>query len=182
MVVKPELYQCAVKAFEGTNVRITTEGKPHLGAPLRSVQYRKDFVQAKVEEWKNAITAMAKIATSHPQAVYAALTHGFSSKWVFLSRVVPDIATDLQALEDSIRSTLLPAVTGRLPFNDIERQLVALPARLGGFGIGNPAEQSSTEFTASQKITNPLTSAILSGFKNYSYDICSNQITAKSLL
>ncbi len=148
LVVKPEHYQSAVDAFDETSVRITTEGRPHLGTPLGSIQYRRNFVEAKIEDWNKGIVALSKVATAHPHAAYAALTHGFSSKWVFLSRVVPGL--DLQILEDSLRSTLIPAVTGRLPF------------------------------TASQKITSPLTSAILSGDNDYSYQIHLDQISAKS--
>ncbi len=147
LVVKPEHYQSAVDAFDETSVRITTEGRPHLGTPLGSIQYRRNFVEAKIEDWNKGIVALSKVATAHPHAAYAALTHGFSSKWVFLSRVVPGL--DLQILEDSLRSTLIPAVTGRLPF------------------------------TASQKITSPLTSAILSGDNDYSYQIHLDQISAK---
>ena len=46
--------------------------------------------------------------------------------------------------------------------------------------MGIPAEQSSTEFAASQKITTPLTLAILSGINNYSYEIYCDQISARS--
>ena len=63
----------------------------------------------------------------------------------------PYIATNLQVLEDAIHSTLLL-----------------------------PAEQSSTEFAASQKITTPLTLAILSGINNYSNEIYCDQISARS--
>ena len=176
-MVKQEHYQSAVTTFRGTNVQITTEGRPHLGAPLRSTDCKRNFIKAKVHEWRKATLALSKIATSQP---HAAFTHGFSSKWSFLSRVVPDIAEELQPLEDSIQTSLLPAITGRLPLNDIERRLVALPVRLGGLGIANPAEQSTSQFTFSETITLPLTNAIMSGNATYSYDIFKDQLSAKS--
>ena len=46
--------------------------------------------------------------------------------------------------------------------SNFERNLFALPARLGGLGISNPVHLSSSEFHASVKITQPLKSLILS--------------------
>ena len=52
----------------------------------------------------------------------------------------------IQPLEDSIRSRLIPALTGRAPPCHIDRELLALPARLGGLGIVNPTKLSSSEY------------------------------------
>ena len=113
-----------------------------------------------------------------PHAAYAVCTHGMFSKWSFLSRVVPDIGPLLQPLEDSIRYKLLPVLTGRPPFNDLDRQLTALPAKFGGLGIFDPSERSKLEFDASVRVAQPLTSAIFQGDESYSYDTMAGQITA----
>ena len=91
--------------------------------------------------------------------------------------MVPDVEQDLQPLEDTIRSCLLPHVTGRPPLNDQERNL---PARLGGLGVANPTVQAVVEFDASSKVTASLTNAIVSGSTAYSYNIIADQIAAKS--
>ena len=61
--------------------------------------------------------------------------------------------------------------TGRSPPSDLERNLFALPARLGGLGISNPIHLSSSEFHASVKITQPLQSLILSQVSSFIDDI-----------
>ena len=44
------------------------------------------------------------------------------------------------------KSPLTPNLTGQNPFNDIERDLLALPARLGGLGIFDPCKKCVTVF------------------------------------
>ena len=104
---------------------------------------------------------MAKVAQSQPHAAYSAFTKGLASRWVYVSRTVPDIDTYLQPLEDVIRCVLIPALTGRAPPNDFERDLFALPPRWGVLGLCNPICGASQEFSASLKITEPLCSLIL---------------------
>ena len=136
----------AEEIFAGSGVKITREGRPHLGAPLGTTAYKRKLVSSKVKEWCTEIDTLACIANTEPHAAYAAYTHGLFSKWSFLSRVVPDIDPLLHPLEDAIRHKLLPVITGKPPFNDLERQLIALPVRLGGLGIPNPTERSQQEF------------------------------------
>ena len=161
LVTTEEHYSAARITFAGTDVNITKEGRPHLGAPLGSTDYKKLFLEVKVKGWCKEIETLMSIAHSQPQAAFTAFTHGFTSKWSFLSRDVPDIHLHMQPLEDAIQSMLLPALTGRPPFNALERELVALPARLGGLGLFNPVYQSSLEFRASLKVTRSFTEAIV---------------------
>ena len=85
----------------------------------------------------------------------------------------------LQPLEDIIHSNLIPAWTGRVPPNDLERELFALPARLGGLGIVNPASSSSREFDASVSISAPLNHLIKCQVTEYSGDTLAAQMRAK---
>ena len=180
LITKEEHLAKAKDTFAGTNVQITTDGKPHLGAPIGSLDFRKHFVDQKVQEWCNEVRVLSSIAHSKPQAAYAAFTHGMISKWTFLLRTVPDIQQNLQPLENMIRSTFIPAVTGRSPPNDSKRTLFALPTRLGGIGLADPSIQATFDFNASVSITESLTDAISSRSSAYSYEIIANQLKAKS--
>ena len=57
-----------------------------------------------------------------------------------------DMCHLLKEIEDIIRMNLLPSLTGRPPLNDIERDLLSLPAWLGGIGIVNH-RNATTIFT-----------------------------------
>lgn len=96
-----------------------------------------------------------------PLPTHAAFTHGFSNKWKYLTRTIPDIGSLLQPLEFLLRSKFIPALTRQLPPNDKLRDLLALPARLGGIAITNPVTMADAEFLNSIKISDPLKCAIL---------------------
>ena len=66
----------------------------------------------------------------------------------------------MQLLEDTICQQLLPALTERDIPSDMERELLALPARHGGLGIVNPTTMDE-EYTSSLILTAPLTVHIL---------------------
>jgi len=60
--------------------------------------------------------------------IYAAFTHGLSSKWSYLTHTIRGISTLLQPLEMVIITKLIPALTGKPPPDDELRNLLALPA------------------------------------------------------
>ena len=151
----------AETVFAGTNVKLTSEGRPYLGSAIGSSSYVKQFVEEKVKGWSSDVTLLAKVAQSQPHGAYSAFAKGLASRWIYVSRTIPDIATLLQPLEDVIHCVLVSVLTGRAPPNDFERDLFALPPRWGGLGLCNPICRVSQEFSASLKITEPLCKLIL---------------------
>ena len=65
-----------------------------------------------------------------------------------------------QPLENCIRNKLIPAITGRLSVSDLERDLLSLPARMGGMDIRYPTD-SVYSYSASVKITSSLSDHIV---------------------
>ena len=177
LVVKPNSLEEATSVFGDTNVKITCEGQPYLGSALGSHSYTSEFVTGKVKQWTNELKSLSNIATSQPHAAFAAYTHGMMSKWSYISRTIPDI---LRSLEDTIRSDFIPSITGRPPPNDSVRNLLALPARLGGLGILDPSLRSDDEFNASTKVTAPLINLMEQKGSELTYQVSADQITAKS--
>ena len=171
LVVKAEHVEKARELFAGTGINVTTEGKRHLGAAIGSRSYTVEYVADKVKKWSEEIRQLATIAKTQPHAAYCAYTHGLSSRWSYLSRTIPDIAELLQPLEDTIHQHLIPALTGRPPCSRIERDLLALPVRLGGIGIINPVSSSQRSFEASVRLTTPLVAAIASQNQDQTVDI-----------
>ena len=171
--------RAAIQAFEGTNINITSDGRPHLGVPLGTQEYTDEFLTKKIEQWSTELRSLSSIAESQPHAAYAALTHGLSSKWSYLSRTIPGISHHLENLESIFRLELIHRFTGRPPPCDDERILFALPARLGGLGLRNPAESAHNEFQSSRMVTDPLKKLILTKNSDYSFKCLSAQLEAK---
>jgi len=131
LLVKEKHHDAARALFSKSGIQITTEGRPLLGAPIGTPTFTRDFIAEKVTQWTTELKALASFATTQPQAAYAAYTHGMAGKWSYLSRACSINKEQLAALEASLRMELIPAITGRA-MSDLERDLVGLPARMGG--------------------------------------------------
>ena len=160
LLTKAEHLEKAETLFRDTGVNITTQGRPYLGAPIGSSDYVHSFVSNKINCWIEEISVLSDIALSQPHAALAGFTHGMIHKFTYLCRTTPNIDQLLSPLEDLIRSRLIPAVCSQPPPNDLVRDLLGLPPRLGGIGLPNPSCQSTAAFSSSVKITAPLVNLI----------------------
>ena len=161
LLVKEEHLSQAQESFEGSGVNITSRGHQHLEVPIGTRRYIKEVVSNKVREWVVEIEELTSFAVTQPQAAYAALTHGVMEKWNYFTRVIPDIGDLLAPLEKAIRDKLLPTITGRAAISDNERDLLALPLRLGGLRVPRADERAQRQFQTSLGITGPLVFTIL---------------------
>ena len=98
---------------------------------------------------------------TQPQACYAAYTFGLKHRWTYFLRTLPDIHDLLEPLEKAINQVLIPAITDH-KCNELERDILALPVRLGGLGLGNPIHEANHEYESSAKVTAPLVERIIS--------------------
>ena len=134
----------------------------------------------KVQEWNNQLLLLAEIARSEPHAAYAAFIHRFVHKFSYLCRTVPNIGSQLQPLEDSIRLRLIPALTGRAPPSDLDHELLALPLQLSGLGLVNPTRKSQLEHQASIEISAPQKNLILEQKSDYCFECLEDQLKVRS--
>ena len=104
LITKEETHTRALDIFKDTQIRITKEGKPHLGAALGTSSYITEFVKAKVKNWSLELEQLASIANAQPHAAFSALTHGLASRWVYAARTVSNIGHLLQPLEELLRT------------------------------------------------------------------------------
>jgi hypothetical protein len=143
VLAKPHHVEAAKEIFKGTGIVISTEGERYLGGAVGSSSFVRQYVERKVECWVNEVEKLSKIAETQPHAAYSAFTHGLSSKWNYLLRVTDweenQLNDVLDSLENAIQSRFIPALTGQLPPGEHTREMLALPARLGGLGLTNPA-------------------------------------------
>ena len=180
LITKEQYTSQARELFRDSEVNITSQGRPYLGAALGTLDFVKQHVTEKVNEWKEELTQLACVASTQPHASYAAFVRGYIHKFTYLCRTNPNVEQQLQPLENIIRSHLIPAWSGRTPPNDSTRALFALPTRLGGLGIINPASRSFMEYEASIRIASPMSSLIKQQIPKYSLDALEAQMLAKN--
>ncbi len=178
LIVKPEHLEKAERVFAGTGVKITCEGERHMGAVIGSSDFKEKYINDKINKWVGDVEELTKIAKEEPQAVYSSFTRAISRRWTYVQRTVPGINDLFLPLEEAIREQLIPALIGR-KVSDVERRILALPVRLGGMGIENPAENSMHEFNTSAAVTKNLTEIIYNqekDFTNYNKEEVINQV------
>ena len=73
---------------------------------------------------------------------------------------MPGISEMFKPLEDCIGEKLIPTIMGRAVCSNLQRDVLSLPARLGGLSINYPTE-SDVSFQLSVKIVAPLTDKIV---------------------
>jgi len=122
---------------------------------------------------------LSDISVTQPHAAYAAFAHGFISKWNYLVRCIPNMCDSLLPLEEIICTKFLPNLTGQSFFSDVEQDFLALPPRLGGLDIINPAKYSSFQFSSSDSTTAPLVKLILQQSSTYTTEVLMSQFAAK---
>jgi len=118
-------------------------------------------IREKCRKWSEEIEGLAAIALHEPQLAYCAFTLGSSRRWSFQMRTTPNISHLLAPIEEKIRHTLIPYITGNMCQSDDERALVALPARLGGLAFMNPLEVADNEYSHSLLANKQLTDSML---------------------
>ena len=110
--------------------------------------------------WVDEIKTLAKFAATQPHAALAAFTQGLSGKWNYLTRACEGVQEHFQPLEEAIRTDLLKGITGHA-INDLERELLGLPARLGGIGVSDPKCGAADNYIAASAVTRPLVDHVL---------------------
>ena len=85
-------------------------------------------------------------------------------------RTIPRISDLLMPLDEVINTPFIPALTGRRSVSDLERQLLALPTRLGGLGTAIPSKIAPFEHSSSIKVTAPLVALIVQQNPTYTTD------------
>ena len=140
---------------------MTVEGQRHLGAVIGSRDYLQDYVNEKVTSWVNEVAQLAEFARAQPQASYAAYTFGLKHRWTYFLRTLPDIQDLLEPFEEAISQVLIPAIVER-KCSTLDRDVLELPARLGGLGLSNLCHKAAREYASSIQVTSPLVEHIVS--------------------
>ena len=161
IVKSDDLIPQANEIFSGPGVKITSEGKRHLGAALGKDSFRKSYVKEKVNDWIEEIKVLSNIAKTEPKSAYAAFVSGFKHKISYVMRTIPDVKEQLKPLDQVIATEFITSITNGIVCSYNLRKLIALPPKLGGLGIPIFSEISDTEYQNSQKLTQHLATNII---------------------
>ena len=162
LVTKQQYCSIGRKIFTDTTVNVTSDGRPHLGAPVGTTEYVETFTMHKIDCWISEIDKLSSIAISQPNAAYTSFTHGLISRWLYVSRTVPDTSSSFHKLDEALLTKFMPALTGMDSPGTLQHSHFALPIRLGSLGIVAPDSLSPAGFSASLYVTAPLRLHILS--------------------
>ena len=166
LVVKEGSEEEAESAFSGSGVKIAKEsGSRDLGAAVGSVAFRMKYVRDKVAGWAGMVSALTEIARVQPHAAHALFIHAIKHRWKFLQRCMGYMEGMFQELEDVQRGKFIPALFGNFneSISDIDREIYALPSRMGGLSIDNPVLDASENYEDSVNLTQDIQEAILAG-------------------
>ena len=166
--MKPECHNNAASVFSGTGVQLSTEGSDlscknghcHLGAAAELPEFISDYLTEKVTAWTTQVNWLTEIAQTDPHAAYAAFAFRLRHRWNFIQRTILTSSEHMEPLRDATRNCLIPTLT-KHEFNDMEMELVSLPARYGGMTFDDPVADSSRKHDDSLKCTAMFTNLLL---------------------
>ena len=121
--------------FTDTNIKITTEGRKHLGAVVGSDTQKVQYVEDLVNDLNMHLKLLSVIAESQLQTTYLAILSGFRCKLNYFMRIIPEINHHLVRLEERLRNKFTTAIAGGQIVNNTQRKLLSLPIHSGGFAI-----------------------------------------------
>ncbi len=121
---------------------------------MGSDEDKKEHTRGLVEVWCEQIQTLAKIAKSEPQTAYAGFVAGFKHKLCYHIRTIPALLEIIGNLDNVMSLTFLPAICDGHYCSTEERQLLSLPAQMGGLSIPIFKDMAVTEHENSRKITN----------------------------
>ena len=79
----------AVDVFRGTKVKVTSEGKRHLGAVIGCEAFKVSYAKSLVDDWIKQLKLLSVIVESEPQSAYSAFLGGFKGKPTPFMRKIP---------------------------------------------------------------------------------------------
>ena len=118
-------------------------------------------MKRKVDDWVEQVEKLAVLAAVNPQAPFEVLTFGLKHRcYIYYLRTLPDIEELLEPLERATGDALILLYMTGHTCTPAERELIALPVRLGELGVANLCRNRTKEYEASIRVKKPLVKQI----------------------
>ena len=105
LLVKEKSYERACECFQGTGVKIRTDGITLLGSPIGSDSFVHEQIKSKVDDWIRDLELLSEIAEIQPQVAFCAFVHGLYSRWTYFFRTSSIASDHLSQLENIVRNS-----------------------------------------------------------------------------
>ena len=92
LFVKTDKLHETNEIFNGTGIKITTEGRKYLGGFVGTGEASEKDVEELCKVWIAQIEELSKIAKCEPQAAYSTFTAGFKHKFTHYIRTIPNLS------------------------------------------------------------------------------------------
>ena len=80
----------AEENFRSLGIRVLT-GHRYLGGFLGDMAAEREWLEKKVQGWKEFVRILAGVTLKHPQSAYAGLQKSLQQEWAFVQRVTPGV-------------------------------------------------------------------------------------------
>ena len=117
------------------------------------------YIESEIEKTATLTEKLSKIAKRSPQNAYYCYTKGDQNKLSFLTRTTPEAFKKMDEIEKNVRQQLLPCDTGKNHITDKDRNLFALPLRMGELDLLSNTDFSKN-YERSRGICDPLENVI----------------------
>ena len=98
--VKDQHYGKTVNVFMGSKVKLTSEGKWHLGAVIGSEAFKVPYKKSLVDNWIKQSKLLSSKVESEPLTSYSAFVGGFKEKRTYFMHLIPSLGDLLKPWED----------------------------------------------------------------------------------
>ena len=154
LIVKENRPDSATKLFEGTKITMVEVFRVP-GSVIGTPSACDKYMESEIEKTTTLTKKLSKRAKTSPQNSYSCYTKGNQNKLGSLTRTTPEAFKEMDEIEINVRHQLLPSITGKNHITDEDRNLFALPLRMGGLDLLSNTELSRN-YECSLAICDPL--------------------------
>ena len=159
LVVAPRNFARAEEHFRGLGIRVVT-GHQYLGGLLGDAAAEREWLEKKVQVWKESVHVLAGVAHKHPQSAYSGLQKSLQQEWDFVQRVTPGVGAAFGPVEEAFREVFVPALFRGLLEGLPTRENTCLLVKQAGLDLPDPVKTAPENWTASCVIIGHLVAAL----------------------
>ena len=100
----------AKEYFRGMGIQVVT-GSRYIGGYVGERETEGQWVQEKVEGWREYVSTLAGVARKHPQSAYEGLQKSLKQEWAFVQRGTPARVLTDSAHPSTFSCTHWPSVS-----------------------------------------------------------------------